>query len=78
MMGSSIDHPDGANDPNNYQRATAKLFSLIVEANPDGGAKMTEVRHIDMAGNLPQMVIGKASAQMPVKNLSAWNKGLKQ
>lgn len=64
---------DGAPLNSSNQLAQAKLFAAIVEAD-GSGSKMTEVRCIDMCGNLMGAIVDKASKNMPVRNFEAWNK----
>lgn len=54
---------------------TLKLISCIIEADYNGGSKMTEIRSMDM-GNMKPFIAEKLCKNMPARNLERWHIGV--
>lgn len=79
-LGTSVDHParpigEGYFD---YVRALGHIGAFRVCANPDGpGVLLAEVRHVDVQGAMPELVINQVAEWAPTINYSGWDKKYK-
>ena len=49
-------------------RADVKIQAVVIEAGPNGGSQMTEIRHMAMGGSIPGVAIQKMMGVIPVKS----------
>ena len=60
----SVEHPSKPEDTGMFAdvRAFIEVIGILVEKNPNGeGSRMTELRSIDLRGNIPGPAVQKAS-----------------
>ena len=75
-LGCSVEHPEKPVGEGyfDYVRAIGYTAALRVSAAASGkGVTLTEIRHIDLNGQFPQMVIDTIASWVPTLNYNGWN-----
>jgi hypothetical protein len=63
----------------NHVRGLSYLGASMIEKTPDGkGVVQTEVRSMDICGNIPEWVVTSLSKSMPIKAHAAWQMKYKE